>query len=46
VHIGNKNKFSFELSWMRQDGFFEMVMDEWISVHSGNSPVERWQHKV
>jgi hypothetical protein len=31
---------------MHQDGFFEMVRDEWISVHSGNSPVERWQHKV
>jgi hypothetical protein len=31
---------------MRQDGFFEMVRDEWTSIHSGGSPVERWQHKV
>jgi hypothetical protein len=46
AHIGNRNTFSFELSWMRQDGFFEMVRDEWISIHSGTSPVERWQHKV
>jgi hypothetical protein len=21
-HIGNKARFSFELSWLRQDGFF------------------------
>jgi hypothetical protein len=46
AHIGNKNNLSFELFWMRRDGFFEMVRDEWISVHSGNSPVEIWQHKV
>jgi hypothetical protein len=46
AHVGNKTTFSFELSWMRQDGFFEMVRDEWTSVHSGGSPVERWQHKV
>jgi hypothetical protein len=46
AHTGNRNTFSFELSWMRQDGFFEMVRDEWISIHSGVSPVERWQHKV
>jgi hypothetical protein len=46
THIGNKNTFSFDLSWMCQDGFFEMVKDEWIFVNSGVSPVERWQHKV
>jgi hypothetical protein len=23
-----------------------MVRDEWTSIHSGGSPVERWQHKV
>jgi hypothetical protein len=46
AHIGNKNNFSFELSWIRQEGFYEMVRDEWSSIHSGKSPVERWQHKV
>jgi hypothetical protein len=44
--MGNKNSFSFELSWMRQDGFFDLVRDEWNSVHSGLSPVERWQQKI
>jgi hypothetical protein len=28
AHIGNRKNCSFELSWMRQDGFFEMVRDE------------------
>jgi hypothetical protein len=44
--MGYKNTFSFELSWMRQDGFYEMVLHEWNSVHLGSSPVEKWQHKV
>jgi len=46
AHLGNKNHFSFELSWMRQDGFFEMVKNEWNAIHSGNSPTERWQNKM
>jgi hypothetical protein len=29
AHLGNKNRFSFELSCMCQDGFYEMVRDEW-----------------
>jgi hypothetical protein len=28
VHMGNKNTFSFELSWIRQDDFYEMVLHE------------------
>jgi hypothetical protein len=24
-HVGNNVKFSFELSWLFQDGFFDMV---------------------
>ena len=46
AHIGNKSHFSFELSWMRHDGFDEIVRREWMSIHSGNSPVERWQNKI
>ena len=34
------------LSWMRQDGFVEMVTREWNSINVGNSPVERWQNKI
>jgi hypothetical protein len=32
AHLGNKNHFSFELSWMRRDGFYEMAKDEWNVV--------------
>jgi hypothetical protein len=46
AHIGNKNQFLFELSWMRQDGFTELVTNEWNAIHFGNSPVERWQNKI
>ena len=46
AHNGNKSHFSFELSWMRYDGFDEMVRREWMSIHSGNSLVERWQNKI
>ena len=42
AHVGNCNQFSFELSWMRQDGFYEMIRKEWNSISSGNSPIERW----
>jgi hypothetical protein len=25
AHLGNKNHFYFELSWMRQEHFYEMI---------------------
>ena len=25
THLGNKNSFSFELSWFERDGFFDLV---------------------
>jgi hypothetical protein len=31
---------------MRQDGFSELVASEWNAIQFGNSPVERWQHKI
>jgi hypothetical protein len=31
---------------MRQEGFYEMVRDEWTSFNSGDTPVERWQNKI
>jgi hypothetical protein len=46
AHLGNKNNFSFELSWMRQDGFFDLVKTEWNLIQSGKNPVERWQNKM
>jgi hypothetical protein len=46
AHIGNKKQFSFELSWMCQDGFTELVTNEWNAIQFGNTPVERWQNKI
>lgn len=46
AHLGNKAIFSFELSWLSQDGFYEMVATEWASITSGNTPIERWQNKI
>jgi hypothetical protein len=30
---------------MCQDGLSEMARDEWMAIHFGISPTERWQHK-
>ena len=46
AHIGNKAHFSFELSWLHQDGFFDMVAAEWNVVHKGATPIEIWQNKI
>ena len=46
AHLGNKSRFSFELSWFDQDGFYDMVAAEWAAVPSGNSPIDTWQKKI
>ena len=46
AHLGNRSLFSFELSWLRQDGFYDMVRHEWMSISVGASSVERWQNKI
>jgi hypothetical protein len=37
--MGNKLIFSCELSWMKQEGFFEVVAKEWASISGG---LMRW----
>ena len=44
--LANKSRFSFELSWLRQPVFFEMISREWRSINDGLSPTERWQNKI
>jgi hypothetical protein len=44
--VGRNRLFSFELSWLKQEGFFELVKDLWTSVNLGDTPVERWQNKI
>jgi hypothetical protein len=45
-HIGNKVKFLFELSWLKQDGFREIVEREWNSVPTVDNPIINWQNKI
>jgi hypothetical protein len=44
--IGNKKNFSFELAWLKHEGFFEMVAKEWISISEGSNPMKVWQNKI
>ncbi|XP_024310192.1 uncharacterized protein LOC112268600 [Brachypodium distachyon] len=46
AHPGNKAQFLFELSWLRQEGFYEIVAAEWAVCRGGSSPIERWQNKI
>jgi endonuclease/exonuclease/phosphatase family metal-dependent hydrolase len=42
AHGGKNTNFSFELSWFRQDGFIDMVKNEWRSIHNEPRPIETW----
>jgi hypothetical protein len=46
AHIGNHPRFSFELFWLSQEGFYDMVAAEWAATYAGNNPMERWQNKI
>ena len=46
AHLGNKSHFSFELSWLKQAEFFEMVAREWRSTLGGSTPIEHSQAKI
>ena len=46
AHLGNKDRFSFELSWLRMEGFYEMVAAKWAKPVRGITPIEVWQNKI
>src|SRR6266540_4912302 len=46
AHLGNRPQFSFELSWLQQEGFYEMLAAEWAAVSKGDTPIARWQNKI
>jgi hypothetical protein len=46
AHLGNKSDFSFELAWLSQDGFDDLICREWNSISSGHSPIDTWQRKI
>ena len=39
AHLGNKARFSFELSWLQQEGFYERVAAEWAVYVKGDTPI-------
>jgi exonuclease III len=46
AHAGNQPRFSFELFWFSQEGFYDMVAAEWAAISTGNNPIDRWQNKI
>ena len=46
IRSGSPALFKFELGWLLQDGFVDMVSDIWHSVQLGNTPLQRWQAKI
>jgi hypothetical protein len=46
AHLGNKNFFSFELAWLKIDGFIDMVAREWGSIRTDDNPINSWQNKI
>jgi hypothetical protein len=46
AHRGNKAHFSFELSWLKHEGFHEMIAREWAKISHGDGPMAVWQNKI
>jgi hypothetical protein len=45
AHTGKSSTFSFELAWLKQDGFIDMVTNKWRSVKNEPTLIESWQKK-
>jgi mannosylglycoprotein endo-beta-mannosidase len=43
--LGRK-QFKFELGWIHRDGFLDMVKNVWDRPVTGQTPIERWNHKM
>jgi hypothetical protein len=46
AHLGNKIDFSFKLSWLKHEGFNELVVREWKYVPIVDNPMLKWQNKI
>jgi hypothetical protein len=44
AHRGKKAHFSFEILWLKHEGFHNMVAREWAAVSHGNSSLVVWQN--
>jgi exonuclease III len=40
THIGNKTRFSFKLSWFKQEDFYELIAAEWAAGPVGKTPIQ------
>jgi hypothetical protein len=41
--LGNKSRFSSELFWFDQAGFYDMAAAEWAVSRIGVSPIDTWK---
>jgi hypothetical protein len=46
AHRENKAHFSFELAWLKKEGFYDLIAREWGSVTHGHNPLVLWQNKI
>ena len=46
AHVGNKARFSFELSWLEQEGFHDLIAAEWAAGPVGKTSIQTWQNKI
>jgi hypothetical protein len=46
AHVSNKPRFSFELSWLQQEGFYELIATEWAAGPVGKTPIQTRQNKI
>ena len=46
AHLGKNARFSFELSWFEQEGFYDLVAKQWAAVSNGDTPIVTWQNKI
>jgi hypothetical protein len=40
AHGGKNSMFSFEISWLKHEGFIDMVKNEWFSILNEPTPIE------
>jgi hypothetical protein len=46
AHLGNKKHFSFELAWLKHEGFRDLITTEWSKRVPGKTAIEIWQNKI
>jgi hypothetical protein len=34
------------LAWLEQEGFYELIANEWAAIPIGKTPIQTWQNKI